>query len=66
VPPGNSQALAVAIQYLVDRPQERQAIGDRARQTVLKRFNSDRLGEQLLAFYQTVRRAEGRGQRAEG
>jgi glycosyltransferase involved in cell wall biosynthesis len=57
VPPGDSQALAVAIQYLVDRPQARQAIGDRARQTVLKRFNGDRLGEQLSAFYQTVRPA---------
>jgi glycosyltransferase involved in cell wall biosynthesis len=66
VPPGDSQALAVAIQYLIDRPQERQTIGDRARQTVLQRFNGDRLGEQLLAFYQTVRRAEGRGQKAEG
>jgi glycosyltransferase involved in cell wall biosynthesis len=56
--PGNRQALAAAIQYLVDCPQERQAIGDRARQNVLTRFNSDRLGEQLLVIYQTVLRAE--------
>ncbi|MBW4552124.1 MAG: glycosyltransferase family 4 protein [Aphanocapsa sp. GSE-SYN-MK-11-07L] len=54
VPPGDASALADAMQYLVDRPQARQAIGFQARQTVLKRFNSDRLGEPLLAIYQTI------------
>ncbi len=54
VPPGNALALAAAMQYLVDRPQAQQAIGDRARESVLKRFNSDRLAEQLLAIYQNI------------
>ncbi len=54
VPPDDASALAAAIQYLIDRPSVRQAIGDHARQTVLKRFSSDRLAEQLLAIYRAV------------
>lgn len=58
VPPGDRLALATAMQYLMDHPQERARLGQHARQTVMERFNADRLGEQLLAVYNSVMVAE--------
>lgn len=51
VQPGNSTALASTIQSLVDNPCLCQRLSENARNTVLKRFSHDRLGEQILAAY---------------
>lgn len=51
---GNPQALAEAMQYLLESPDHRQGLAKNARETVVKRFNQRRLGPQLLAIYQRV------------
>lgn len=52
LPPGDRTALATAIQLLIERPELRQRLSENARATVLKRFSSDRLGEQILGIYE--------------
>ncbi|HEY9649631.1 MAG TPA: glycosyltransferase family 4 protein [Coleofasciculaceae cyanobacterium] len=52
IPPGDRTALASAIQQLIESPQLRQRLSKNARVTVLKRFSSDRLGEQILGVYE--------------
>jgi glycosyltransferase involved in cell wall biosynthesis len=54
VEPGNSAALAVAMQQLVDNADQRQSLCKNARATALKRFGSDRLGQQMLTTYLTL------------
>ncbi len=51
VEPGKPAALSSAIQHLIDHPSERQRLSENARETVLKRFSHDRLGQQILAVY---------------
>jgi glycosyltransferase involved in cell wall biosynthesis len=54
VPPGDSSALANAIADLVNNPEKRQSLSEKARQTAVQRFNHQRLGQQLIDIYQTV------------
>jgi glycosyltransferase involved in cell wall biosynthesis len=54
VPPGDSSALANAIADLVNQPEKRQSLSEKARQTAVQRFNHQRLGQQLIDIYQTV------------
>lgn len=51
VQPGDSAALAAAIQYLIDNPHHRQRLSENARESVLKRFSHHRLGQQILTVY---------------
>ncbi len=51
VPPGDTAALASAIEYLIDNPDRRQLLSQNARETVLKRFSHDRLGQEILELY---------------
>jgi glycosyltransferase involved in cell wall biosynthesis len=53
-PPGEPEALALAIAYLIDNPDQRQHLSENARTTVLKKFSSERLGKQLLSAYQRI------------
>ncbi|MFM7437071.1 MAG: glycosyltransferase family 4 protein [Snowella sp.] len=54
VPPGDSIALANAIADLVNKPEKRQYLSEKARQTAVQRFNHQRLGQQLIDIYQAV------------
>jgi glycosyltransferase involved in cell wall biosynthesis len=51
VSPNDPIALATAIQTLVDDPATRVAMGKAGRINVIKRFNSDRLGLDLISLY---------------
>jgi glycosyltransferase involved in cell wall biosynthesis len=51
VQPGEPTALASAIQYLIQNPDHRKRLSENARETVLKRFSHDRLGQQILTAY---------------
>jgi glycosyltransferase involved in cell wall biosynthesis len=52
--PGDPVALAVAIEKLIDSPNDRIALGKAGRITVMERFNRDRLGTDLIALYHNV------------
>jgi glycosyltransferase involved in cell wall biosynthesis len=54
VSPGDPAALAAAMQRLIDDPETRRQLGSSARQTAVSRFNQDRLGPQVLAFYDRI------------
>lgn len=47
-------ALAVAIQNLIENPQERQRMGANGRRRVLERFTDDRIHAQTLEVYQRL------------
>jgi glycosyltransferase involved in cell wall biosynthesis len=51
VTPGNPHDLAEAILALIDSPEKRLTVGKAARQTVIERFNRDRLGTELMSVY---------------
>jgi glycosyltransferase involved in cell wall biosynthesis len=55
VQPGDRNALASAIQQLIDNPALRKSLSDNARTTVLKRFSHDRLAEQIIAAYKKLK-----------
>jgi glycosyltransferase involved in cell wall biosynthesis len=54
VPPSDSNALAAAIIDLLNHPEKRQIISENARQTVTKKFSHTRVGEQIIAVYNSV------------
>ena len=54
VSPGNPQALAQAIADLLQNPQKCQSLAENARQTVIQRFNDQRLGKQLIEVYYQI------------
>ena len=49
--PNSPTALASRIQHLIDNPCLCKRLSENARNTVLKRFSHDRLGEQILTVY---------------
>jgi glycosyltransferase involved in cell wall biosynthesis len=51
VRPGEPDALAAAIEYLLDNPNQRQSLSANARLTVTQRFNDQNLGQHILAVY---------------
>jgi glycosyltransferase involved in cell wall biosynthesis len=57
VPPGDVDALAAAIAYLVGHPQEAGALGDRARERCLELYSMQRIGEVLREVVCQVVRA---------
>ncbi len=54
-PPGDAQALAAAVERLVDSADLRQTLGDHGRRTAVGRFQRDRLGPSLLELYGQLR-----------
>lgn len=54
VQPGDVGALAAAMQFLLENPEHRDRLARNARETVLKQFNQERLGPQILSVYQTL------------
>jgi glycosyltransferase involved in cell wall biosynthesis len=54
VPPGSPTAILEAVSYLVQHPEEREAIGIQARKTVLAQYNVDLIGRLTEMFYQTI------------
>lgn len=50
-PPGDPDALARAIQALVEQPDLRRALGEGLRQRALRHFSWDRAGRQLVRIY---------------
>jgi len=53
-PPGDPDALARAIQALVEQPDLRRALGEGLRQRALRHFSWDRAGRQLVNIYREV------------
>jgi glycosyltransferase involved in cell wall biosynthesis len=51
VPPGDANALAAAINRLLDDPQEAKRLADEARRRVLERYSVTRMVEETLAIY---------------
>jgi glycosyltransferase involved in cell wall biosynthesis len=54
VEPGQPKALAEAIQWLLEHPEEAQAMGKRGRQAVLQTYNWDSQAQLLLHLYRRV------------
>ncbi|WP_017324172.1 glycosyltransferase family 4 protein [Synechococcus sp. PCC 7336] len=54
VPPQNSQALAEALQKLIDRPDLRARLGRAGRQQLLPNYDWDRTGAKFLSIVQTL------------
>ena len=54
VPPHNPEALASSIRWLLDNPDEAQAMGQRGRAAVCGRYRWDVEAEKLLAFYRSL------------
>jgi glycosyltransferase involved in cell wall biosynthesis len=54
VPFGEPQALAAAVQDLLESPDRRRVIGDRAREAVLGRFHLDRLLSDVANLYNSL------------
>jgi len=51
VPPGDPQALAQAIQKLIDDPQMARSLGDAARQTAFERFSAEAMAAAYMDLY---------------
>ncbi|GAP95144.1 glycosyltransferase family 4 protein [Leptolyngbya sp. NIES-2104] len=49
--PKDVDAIAQAMIRLIQKPEERERLGQNAKRTALERFNSDRLGSELLEVY---------------
>jgi glycosyltransferase involved in cell wall biosynthesis len=54
VEPGQPQAIAEAIQWLLEHPMEAQAMGNRGRQAVLQTYNWNSQAQLLLDLYRRV------------
>jgi glycosyltransferase involved in cell wall biosynthesis len=54
VPPQDSEALANAIQYLLQHPQQARVFGDAGRKRVEQHFTADRMATQTLSVYQRL------------
>ncbi|MGQ9730197.1 MAG: glycosyltransferase [Candidatus Zipacnadales bacterium] len=54
VPPGNSQALAEAIQRLIDNPDQARKLGENARRTAFERFSAEKMAQAYLELYKAL------------
>lgn len=61
VDPTNTDALVGAMQWILENPQEAQAMGSRGRSAVLDRYNWEHEAEKLVSFYQPMVRFSSRG-----
>ena len=56
VPPGDIEALAHALRELLDHPEWRNEVGQRARRNVMERFTWERCGHETVAAYEEALR----------
>jgi glycosyltransferase involved in cell wall biosynthesis len=56
VPPGDPQALAQAIQKLIEDPQMARRLGDAARQAAFERFSAEAMAERYMQLYERLLR----------
>lgn len=61
VDPTNIDALAGAMQWILENPKEAQAMGERGRLAVLDRYNWEHEAETLVFFYQSLLGVNSRG-----
>ena len=54
IDPGNAEAVAEALYWLYEHPQEASAMGQRGRKAVREKFNWQMEADKLLAFYRQV------------
>lgn len=54
IPAGDEAALAVALEWLYEHPQERKRMGEAARVRIDQHFNSEETVRQTLALYQEI------------
>lgn len=66
VAPGDLAALLGAVQWMIDHPRQRQAMGDRGRQVCVGRFDAAAMVEQLETVYASVLRESGGGDGGRG
>ena len=60
VPPRDSEALAQAIDYMLDNPELRKKMGKAARERVLKTFTWGNATKEMVKVYEEVISANGR------
>jgi glycosyltransferase involved in cell wall biosynthesis len=53
--PGDTAALADGLADLLQNPQRRHVLGQKARQVVYEEFTDTRMAEQMLAVFQEMR-----------
>mgnify|MGYP005841770449 CR=1 FL=1 len=58
VPPGDAESLAAALNRLIQDQALRQRLGQAARQTALRRFDRQLMGQRLVQVYQALRRLQ--------
>jgi glycosyltransferase involved in cell wall biosynthesis len=56
VPPGDAQALADAIQQLIDDPQRARQLGEAARRTAFERFSAEAMAAAYMELYERLLR----------
>jgi glycosyltransferase involved in cell wall biosynthesis len=54
VNPGNSDSLSIAIQYLIDNPEERLTLGINGYNRVRKMFTADKMIKKTIQLYEDV------------
>ncbi len=53
-PPGDEEALAEAVQYIIKKEDRLKELGRKARVRVLERYNEDLWGERIVSVYRSV------------
>ena len=56
VPPGEPNALAAAIQRLLNEPEQARRLGDNARRTAFERFSAEAMAERYIELYERLLR----------
>lgn len=54
IPPSDPDALAQALRFFMEHPEERQRMGQAARERALREFRAERMAERTLALYERL------------